>query len=56
MSSENSVFLEQEKTSTALLNDILDQLKRIPNTTAVVNSINHLNAICVPMIAAKSAA
>lgn len=56
MSSENSVFLEQEKTSTALLNDILDQLKRIPNTTAVVNSINHLNAICVPMIGANKLA
>ena len=56
MSSENSVFLEQEKTSTALLNDILDQLKRIPNTTAVVNSINHLNTICVPMIGANKLA
>lgn len=56
MSSENSVFLEQEKTSTALLNDILDQLKHIPNTTAVVNSINHLNTICVPMIGANKLA
>lgn len=56
MSSENSVFLGQENTSNALLNDILNQLKHIPNTTHVVNNIERLNKICVPMVGAKSPA
>ena len=54
MSSENSVFLEQEKETSALLNDILSQLTKIPNANCVVNSINNLKSICVPMTGAKT--
>ena len=54
MSSENSVLQENELQSTTILNDILDKMNHMPNMAHVVNSINHLNDICVPMIGAKS--
>ena len=55
MSSENSVFQNHENQTSDTLNSILDLLSHIPNTTHIVNNINHLNEICVPMVGAKSA-
>lgn len=54
MFENNTDFLFRDENTEGILDDILTQLNTMPNMPHVVNSIKHLNDICVPMVGASN--